>query len=40
MKRLLILLMLSAALMTGCHKAEPSTVATVSPGPGIVNVNQ
>ena len=37
MKRFLIVLMLSAALLTGCHKSEPSTVATVSPGPGIVN---
>ena len=38
MKRFLIVLMLSAALLTGCHKAEPSTVATVSPGPGIGNM--
>ena len=36
MKRFLILMILCAALLTGCHKSEPSTVATISPGPGIV----
>ena len=36
MKRFLIMLMLSVLLLTGCHKSEPSTVATISPGPGVV----
>ena len=33
MKRFLIVLLLASALLTGCTKSEPSTVATISPGP-------
>ena len=36
MKRFVILVMLSVMLLTGCHFSEPSTVATVSPGPDVV----
>ena len=36
MKRFVIAMMLSALLLTGCHKSEPTTVATVSPGPDVV----
>ena len=36
MKRFVILMLLSVLLLTGCHKSEPSTVATVSPGPAVV----
>ena len=32
MKRFLIVLLLASALLTGCTKSEPSTVATISPG--------
>lgn len=37
MKRLFLMLMLFALLMTGCTEAEPATVATISPGPVTVN---
>lgn len=33
MKRFFIFLLLTAVLLTGCTKSEPSTVATISPGP-------
>ena len=36
MRRFVIAMMLSALLLTGCHKSEPSTVATVSPVPDTV----
>ena len=36
MKRFVMILMLSALLLSGCYKPEPSTVATISPGPGFV----
>lgn len=39
MKRFVLVLMLSVLLLTGCHKSEPSTVATISPGPSAVTVN-
>ena len=36
MKRFMIMLLLMTALLTGCVKSEPSTVATISPGPGML----
>ena len=33
MKRFFVVLLLASALLTGCTKSEPSTVATISPGP-------
>ena len=33
MKRLFVVLLLAVVLLTGCTKSEPSTVATISPGP-------
>ena len=33
MKRFFVVLLLAAALLTGCTQSEPSTVATISPGP-------
>ena len=35
MKRFLVFLLITAALLTGCTKSEPSTVATISPGTAI-----
>ena len=39
MKRFLIVLLLASALLTGCTKSEPSTVATISPGPVSATVS-
>ena len=39
MKRLCLLIMLLALLLTGCAESEPATVATISPGPVSVTVN-
>ena len=39
MKRLLVFLVLTALLLTGCAELEPATVATISPGPATVTVN-
>ena len=36
MKRFVIMMMLSVLLLCGCHKTEPTTVATVSPVPDTV----
>ena len=33
MKRFFVVLLLASVLLTGCTKSEPSTVATISPGP-------
>lgn len=39
MKRLFLMLMLFAQLLTGCGDSEAATVATISPGPTTVTVN-
>ena len=39
MKRICLLMMLLALLLTGCAEPEPATVATISPGPVTVTVN-
>ena len=39
MKRFLTFLLLLTLLLAGCSEAEPSTVATISPGPTTVTVN-
>ena len=39
MKRICLLLTLLALLLTGCGNEEPTTVATISPGPTAVTVN-
>ena len=39
MKRICLLVMLLALLLTGCGNEEPATVATISPGPAAVTVN-
>lgn len=39
MKRICMLMMLLALLLAGCKNAEPTTVATISPGPAAVTVN-
>lgn len=39
MKRFCLIVMLFAVLLTGCTNAEPTTVATISPGPAAVTVN-
>ena len=39
MKRLCLLIMLLALLLTGCGESAPATVATISPGPVSVTVN-
>ena len=39
MKRICLMIMLLALLLTGCAESEPATVATISPGPVTVTVN-
>ena len=39
MKRFCLLMMLLALLLTGCGDSEAATVATISPGPATVTVN-
>ena len=39
MKRICLMIMLLALLLTGCKNPEPTTVATISPGPVSVTVN-
>ena len=39
MKRICLLMMLLALLLTGCAEPEPATVATISPGPETVTVD-
>ena len=39
MKRICLVMMLLALLLTGCTESEPPTVATISPGPVSVTVN-
>ena len=39
MKRFVIFLILTVLLLTGCVEKEPSTVATISPGPTAVTVD-
>ena len=39
MKRICMLMMLVALLLAGCKNTEPTTVATISPGPAVVKVN-
>ena len=39
MKRICLLMMLLALLLTGCAEPEPATVATISPGPISVTVS-
>ncbi len=39
MKRLFLMLMLFVLLLTGCDDSEAATVATISPGPTMVTVN-
>ena len=39
MKRICLIMMLLALLLTGCADPEPATVATISPGPAAVTVN-
>ena len=39
MKRICMLMMLVALLLAGCKNTEPTTVATISPGPTAVTVN-
>ena len=39
MKRICLLMMLLALLLTGCAESEPATVATISPGPVSVTVS-
>ena len=39
MKRICMLIMLVALLLAGCKNTEPTTVATISPGPAVVTVN-
>ena len=38
MKRICLIVMLLALLLTGCAESEPATVATISPGPVTVTV--
>lgn len=39
MKRFFFALLLAVLLLTGCVESEPSTVATISPGPNAVAVD-
>ncbi len=39
MKRICLIVMLLALLLTGCADSEPATVATISPGPATVTVS-
>ena len=39
MKRICLMIMLLALLLTGCKNPEPTTVANISPGPVSVTVN-
>ena len=39
MKRICLMFVLLALLLTGCGESEPATVATISPGPTAVTVN-
>lgn len=38
MKRICLIVMLAALILTGCGDGEPATVATISPGPASVTV--
>ena len=39
MKRICLMILMFALLLTGCAQTEPATVATISPGPAAVTVN-